>query len=280
MPTTYAHWAFGRDCIKLMPAELQNIIHEHRDIYDLAVHGPDILFYDLANKEVANYGTEKHGLSGAKFFSDAKESFKRFKEKDEMLAYIIGFLTHFTLDSTCHTYVETKRKYNNITHNCVESQWDRHNIVLDNRVPNLVDRSESLKPNKNNARIISYFYPFDAKEILKSCKMQVRIIKLTNAISPIKEKAFRKVLTKLKYYDYADLFLGTEELDVCKDSNLRLDKLRIKALKLFPKLLKNMLAYLNDEKELIKYFENNFDVNPNEIVPVLPLEEEYDYIVK
>lgn len=280
MPTTYAHWAFGRDCIELMPKDLQNIIREHRDIYDLAVHGPDILFYDLSNKAVTKCGVNIHHTSGFKIFAKAKESYKRFKDKDKMLTYIAGFLTHYTLDSTCHTYVETKRKHANITHNCVEGQWDRHVMELDGRVPNLVDRSESLKPSKDNAKIISYFYPFNQKAILKTCKWQVRIIRLVNSISPIKEKYFRKALTKLELNNYADLFMGQDELDVCKDSNLRLDKLRAKALKLYPKLLKNVLAYINDESELIKYFENDLEDRKDEIVPVLPIEEEIDYIVK
>lgn len=279
MPTTYAHWAFGRDCIELMPKDIQNIIHEHRDIYDLALHGPDILFYDMKDKKVNAIGYEIHRISAKTFFENAKKSYKRFKDKDEMLVYMIGYLTHFTLDSTCHTYVETKRKHANVTHNCIEGQWDRHVIILDGREPNLVDRAESLKPNKANARIISYFYPFDEKVILRSCKWQVRIIKLVNSISPIREKWFRKVLTKFKLYDYADLFMGQEEYEVCQDSNLRLDKLRAKALSLYPKLLRSLLAYLNNDKELIKYFENNLNDRSDNFAPVLSVDEEINYIV-
>ena len=280
MPTTYAHWAFGRDCIKLMPEDIQNIIHEHRDIYDLAVHGPDILFYDMKSKKVNEIGVETHHMNAKHFFKNAKNSYKRFKQKEEMLVYMIGFLTHFTLDSVCHTYVETKRKFENCTHNCVEGQWDRHLIVLDGRQPNLVDRAESLKPNKTNAKIISYFYPFDEKTILRTCKWQVRIVRLVNSISPFKEKCFRKVLTKFELYNYADLFMGQEEYKICQDSNLRLDKLRTKALNLFPKLLRSLLSYIDNDKELIKYFENNLEDKSDEIVPVLSVDEEINYIVR
>ena len=280
MPTTYAHWAFGRDCLNRMPGQLQEIVTKHRDIYDFGVHGPDILFYYLPNPKVDKLGIKMHMTSASVVFSNFKKSFDRFKDKDEMLAYILGYLTHFTLDSECHTYVEAKRKHSNITHNRVEAQWDRHQMLIDGKTPNLVDRAESLKPSKANAKVISYFYPYKEKEVLKYLKYQKAIVTLSNAISPRKEKAYRYVLNKLKQYSYADIFIGFEEFEECKDSNLRLDKLRKKALNRFPKLLKELLAYLYEDRKLGKYFENNFEDRKNEKVDILPYEEELNYIVK
>ena len=47
MPTTYAHYRFGAECISVMPEQLQKIVNEHRALFDIGVHGPDIFFYDL-----------------------------------------------------------------------------------------------------------------------------------------------------------------------------------------------------------------------------------------
>lgn len=281
MPTTYAHWAFGRECIENMPKNLQEIIHENRDIYNLGVHGPDIFFYDLLNSKAVKYGTSMHDIPAEEFFKKGKEAFKNHNEKAEMLAYLMGFLTHFTLDSTVHGYVERKKEVSNVSHNAIEAQWDRHLMLMDYRTPNLVDRAEALKPNKKNANIISYFHPFDKTTILRCCKWQRRIVKAITAISPFKQNFLQKLLRKIGLNDYADLFIEFEEKEECRDSNLRLDKLCIKALKLYPKLMKNLLNYLNDEEDLNKYFDHDFQPWPDyKEIEVLPIKKELNYKVK
>ena len=45
MPTTYAHYRFGKEVTEALPRGLQNTIEYHRDLYDIGLHGPDILFY-------------------------------------------------------------------------------------------------------------------------------------------------------------------------------------------------------------------------------------------
>lgn len=281
MPTTYAHWAFGRDCIELMPKNLQTIIHEHRDIYNIGVHGPDILFYDLLHSEVPKRGNEMHNTPVEEFFKTCKDEFKLHEEKAEMLAYIMGFLTHFTLDSVIHSYVAKKIEVSPVSHNKVESEWDKHVIELDNRKPNLVDRAESLRPNKKNAKIISYFYPFSDKVILRTCKWQKKTIELLNSISHKKINFFENVLGSPKFSYYLDLFMDYEDDDNCRDSNIRMDKLKEKALKLFPKLMQNLINYLNDKDELLEYFEHDLCEWPDyKDIKVLPYKQKINYKVK
>ena len=45
MPTTYAHYKFGNEVISALPRPLQSSIENHRELFDIGVHGPDILFY-------------------------------------------------------------------------------------------------------------------------------------------------------------------------------------------------------------------------------------------
>lgn len=279
MPATYAHWAFGRDCIELMPIGLQKIVHEHRDIYNLGVHGPDILFYDLLHITITHYGSNMHNIPAREFFKKAKQIYKEHPEcEDEILSYIFAFLTHFTLDSVAHSYVERKKEFSNISHNKIESQWERHLMILDGRTPNLVDRTESLKPNKKNTTVISYFFPFTQKEILRSCRAQNIVVGMLNSITIKNQTFYQKLLRKMKQYNYADLFIGFEEEEICADSNLRLDKLKQKALKLYPKLMLNLIQYLDDKEQLINYFDHNFSTWPNyQNIIVLPYEKELNY---
>lgn len=281
MPTTYAHWAFGRECIEKMPKNLQEIIHEHRDLYNLGVHGPDIFFYNLLDSKGVRYGVEMHNTPAEEFFKKCKDIFKQHDEKAEMLAYLMGFLSHFVLDSEVHGYVERKKEVSNISHNCIEAQWDRHVMLKDNRVPNLIDRAEALKPNKKNAKIISYFHPFEPKAILSTCRWQRFVVSLVTAISPAKQNFLQKVVRKLGLNNYADLYIGFEEMEECRDSNIRLDKLSAKALENYPKLMKNLLNYLNGQEKLNKQFNNDFSIRPDyKDIEVLPIKKELNYKIK
>lgn len=281
MATTYAHWQFGGKCLETLPKSLQKIVNEHRDIFDIGVHGPDIFFYDLLHSKNMNYGYQQHNIPAYVFFTNGKEVYDQNGCKDEMMAYLLGFLTHFVLDSSVHSYVEAKRQACNITHNEVESQWDRHLMLLDGRTPNLVDRSESLKPNRKNAEVISLFYKYGTYATLRTCKWQVAIVRLTNAISIRKQNFLQKLCRKFNAENYANLFIDFSEHEVCKDSNIRLDKLEQKALKLYPRLVNNFIKFLNDEADLVKYFDHDLDAWPDyKQTEVLSYEKELKYIVE
>ena len=281
MPTTYAHWRFGQDCIDTMPKELKEIVNNNLDIYNLGVHGPDIFFYDLLHGDVAKYGNVIHHEPSRKFFEKTKDVMEEHEEKDAMLAYCLGFLSHFTLDSLCHGYVERKKEVSEISHGKIESEWDGHVMMLDERMVNMVDRAESLRPNKEIAKVISYFFDYDEKVVLRTTKMHHMFIHLLNYVTPLKFDIFTWLLTQFKKYDYRDLFIAPIESEKCMDSNIRLDKLRNKARKLYPKLLKNYMDYLHNDKPLPAYFNHDFEpwIDYQEI-PVLSVEEELDYVVK
>ena len=278
MPATYAHWTFGKKCIEVMPKNLQKIIHDNREIYDLGVHGPDIFFYDLAHKEIADFGYSLHDIPAKEFFANCKKQLNAHDEKAEMLAYIMGFLSHFVLDSSCHSYVEKKKEVSNVSHNQIESQWERHLIELDNRQPNLVDRAESLKPSKKIAKVISYFYKFDSNIVYRTIRNQKFVVTALNCISERKEKVLKKILKLLKMNNNADLFIGFKEDDRCSDSNIRLDKISNKAVKLYAKQMKNLLGFLNDNEKLNSYFDYDLAARPDyKKIKVLSYNKELAY---
>ena len=45
MPSTYAHRRFGADVLQQLPAALQDQIGKNRALFDVGLHGPDLLFY-------------------------------------------------------------------------------------------------------------------------------------------------------------------------------------------------------------------------------------------
>ena len=74
MPSTYAHRRFGADVLERLPAELQEKIAPYRELYDIGLHGPDLLFYYHAAKStpVSALGNAMHEQPGAVFFERAR----------------------------------------------------------------------------------------------------------------------------------------------------------------------------------------------------------------
>jgi len=281
MPTTYAHWHFGQECIETMPDHFKKIISQHRDFFDIGVHGPDIFFYDLMHKDLPAFGARMHSEAAKGFFENCCKVYIENNEKDEMLAYILGFLSHFTLDSQCHGYIDRKKEVSGISHNKIESEYDGHLIRLDGKKVNLTDRSESLKPDKNKARIIAYFMPYDQKAILRTTRAHRFIISFLNCVSENKRHILEFLFTKLNMSNYKDLLVGNEEMEECRDSNLRLDKLKANALKIYPKLMNNLLDHINKNTRLNRYFDHNYEPwEDYKEIPILSYEEELEYKIQ
>ncbi len=278
MPTTYAHWRFGVDCIETLPEEQKETINHHRDLFNYGVHGPDIFFYDLAHKELPKFGSALHYKPAREFFSHCIEVYrKNDDDRQAMLAYILGFLSHFALDSQCHGYINKKSRTSKLSHNKIESEYDGHLIRMDGRSIDRTDRVASLKPSRKNAEIIARFFPFSTKEIYRTNMDQKILLSLINCSFDGKRKSLGWFLEKIGKNDYRDLIVGKQELEECKDSNLRIDKLKDYALEVYPLLAADFMEALENGRPLCPYFDRDFDPYGEEI-PVLSYQEELNYI--
>ena len=45
MPSTYAHRRFGANVLEHLPDELRAQLEQNRELYDIGLHVPDLLFY-------------------------------------------------------------------------------------------------------------------------------------------------------------------------------------------------------------------------------------------
>ena len=45
MPSTYAHYRFGQDVLKALPAKYRDTLLQEEDLFNIGLHGPDLLFY-------------------------------------------------------------------------------------------------------------------------------------------------------------------------------------------------------------------------------------------
>ena len=110
MPSTYAHYRMGQEVAKQLSGSIREIIMENKELYDIGLHGPDILFYyhPLKVDPVNSIGYELHEHSGKYFFERAAKIIETSLKKKEGLAYIFGFICHFALDAICHGYIDEK----------------------------------------------------------------------------------------------------------------------------------------------------------------------------
>ena len=84
MPSTYAHHRMGQEVIKQVSAPARDIIMKHKQLYDIGLHGPDILFYyhPLVTNPVNAIGYGLHERSGKYFFGKAAEIIEKASDKE------------------------------------------------------------------------------------------------------------------------------------------------------------------------------------------------------
>ena len=186
MPTTYAHYTFGSKVLKELNDELRESISKNIELFNIGLHGPDILFYykPLKSNKVNKLGNEIHKLNANIFFENAKEIISSYDDSSKDFAYIAGFICHYMLDSQCHPYIRLKE--NQISHNEIETEFDRFIMLMDNLDPITFKPTSHIVPNIENAKCISKFFsdtrPEEILESLKSMKLYLNILVAPKAI--------------------------------------------------------------------------------------------------
>lgn len=139
MPSTYAHYQFGQEVLKELPNDIKKIIIENKELYDIGLHGPDLLFYYLPLKtnEINSIGYNMHEQTGKEVF-DIFRKMMTSKKINHYLAYYYGFICHFALDATCHGYLEKRIHESEVSHGEIEVEFDRFLMIEDGL--NLISR--------------------------------------------------------------------------------------------------------------------------------------------
>lgn len=130
MPSTYAHFCFGREVLAALPQEMQSLLWPEQNLFSIGLHGPDILFFDhpLLGR-VSRLGHRMHKQSGAAFFRPAGRSWPRWSFRRRKPAYLYGFLCHFALDRACHGYIAGQIARSGVAHTEIEVEFDRSLLV-------------------------------------------------------------------------------------------------------------------------------------------------------
>ena len=160
MPSTYAHRRFGADVLALLPDGLRATLEQHRELYDIGLHGPDLMFYykALQSNPVNRLGNAMHEQKGEVFFTRARTVVENATDKSAALAYALGFVCHFALDSICHPYVEAYVRESGVGHCEIETEFDNALMREDGLDPIKFFTASHIKPSRERAEVIAPFY--------------------------------------------------------------------------------------------------------------------------
>ena len=160
MPSTYAHRRFGANVLEHLPTEIQNQITPYRELYDMGLHGPDLLFYYHAasSNKVGQLGNAMHEEPGEVFFAPAREVIRKTEDRGAALAYVLGYICHFALDSTCHPYVEQYVRSSGVSHCEIETEFDNMLMRRDGYDPLHFFTASHIHPSMERAKVVAPFY--------------------------------------------------------------------------------------------------------------------------
>ncbi|MGN0321176.1 MAG: zinc dependent phospholipase C family protein, partial [Lachnospira sp.] len=191
MPSTYAHYRMGQDVLKRLSGGEKTTVLNYKELYDIGLHGPDILFYykPLFSCPVNKQGYDMHARKGGEFFERAATELRKLNGNDNeaALAYIYGFCCHFALDVSCHRFIDEKIEKSGVTHTEIEVEFDRSLMIKDGYDPLTHILTDHIYPTSKNANIIRIFYDgLSEEDVKKALKGMISYNKLLIAPSHVK----------------------------------------------------------------------------------------------
>ena len=263
MPTTYAHYKLGLEVRKKAAKQVAVIIEEYPQLFQIGLHGPDLLFYynALSKNKVNKTGYHLHELPGRIYFGQAAEIIKHKDYHKSYLAYTLGFLCHYALDVTCHGWVNENVRKGIADHLEIEAELDRELLLRDGKDPAKAILTGHLNPSRKNAEVICDFFPeLTVEEIEKSIEDMIFYLNLIVAKNPLKRWILTTALKLAgKYEAFHGLIINKHKNENCSDCTNRLLELFEEGKEKALRLTDEYVDYVYGIKELDPLYHYNFD---------------------
>lgn len=267
MPTTYAHYKFGKEVISALPRPLQNAIEKNRQLFDIGVHGPDILFYykALTKNSVNRQGYTLHDEMADIFFEHAAGVIEKAEDPAAARTYIYGFICHFALDSECHKYIEKMIQVSGISHSEIEMEFDRMLLKEDYINPVRYLATGHIHPSKENAAVVApFFEDLTVETVEKAMSSMIFYHKLLLAPTVLKRRVLFAGMKAAGCYDSMHgMVMSQEPNPACRDYCSLLKKLYSGAVPLAAGLIMQYQKKLFQGGELPKRFHETFGAGDN-----------------
>lgn len=263
MPAIYAHDTFGKIVYKELEGDIHWLVHKYQEYFRIGLQGPDFLFFyrPLKSNPVNETGHRLHREIAAAFFENAREIIADRGKDSPHCAYILGVICHFMLDSECHGYVEQMVAETGISHNEIETEFDRSLMLRTKQDPakfkvgNLVPTDEAI------AWVMSEFYdgitPRQAQKSLKSMKNVKNVLHIG---CRGKEKAIGSIMKAVGQSDsFGGIVMGLEANEDCRPINRELFARFKAAIQPTVTMIYKYYQALDSEEPLSKRFDRDFN---------------------
>lgn len=264
MPAIYAHHSFGKKVYKRLPENLKDIARRYPVEYKAGLQGPDFLFFYNPLKQSNSYyqlGNKIHDGSAKKFLSYAAKILKITGLDSPEGAYIMGFICHFMLDSSCHGFVDAMVEETGQSHTEQETEFDRYMLQMDGMDPNRYPIYRLVNDSQELAAVMSVFYEGVSNVTVAVSQLNMKWIKriLWNP-SNLKEAVLVKV---------TDVVLGDSEMKShvmkhesnpeCREVVRGLHERLKTAIPECVEAIGGFVDYLEEGKALSARFDRNFN---------------------
>lgn len=266
MPAAYAHYRFGKDVLDCLPSIYKKTIEKYRELYDIGLHGPDILFYykPLSSNPINKAGNAMHDQPADTFFSRMSDFFKTCDEPEALKAYLYGFICHFALDSTCHPYIEKITTINNISHTELETELERYYMQKDEISPMDYVPIQHIHPTDFNSKVIAPCFDLTEKDIKSSLRGMITSHKLLHAPTKFKRTVLYTGLKLTGNYDYMQgLIMKPEPNLTCQKYCSLLNNLYEDAITVAASLIQQFANVLEHNAGISSRFHLTFGAGEN-----------------
>ena len=262
MPTTYAHNVFGEAVLKRLPAELQDIVSENSMAYRLGLHGPDVLFYykPFGKNPVSDLGSRLHKEEARGLFMRCKELLGQDGDP-ALLAYTIGFICHFMLDSSCHPFIGAYMEKTGARHDEIETEFDRVLMEKNGKNPMTFRPADFIRTDAGTLRVMArVLEPVTEKELrhgLRGMKFYTGVVVRPTGIG---RKGLLRIMKIFRIYESMQgRVIRKKPLNRCMDSSRELLKLFRLSVPETVTVIEDYFCTLQDPTYLNARFDRNFE---------------------
>ena len=257
MPSSYAHLRFGGESLSRLPELFRTAAQNHRKLYDLGTHGPDIFFFFRPGipGRTGGLGHDYHHGNTKSFFGSIGRRL-RLSPSQEGYAYLAGLLSHYALDSQCHPYVKEGEAAGIAGHVETEMEFDRFLLETDGLLlPKPCFSLTHFRLTPRESALLTAFYPkATARQIRQSAASMAFFLNLSMLPRGRMAQAAQKLMGR-----HAFRFLLTPEPNLrCQQTNQRLLQLYGEAAERYNLLCSQMAAHLTCSTPLGEEFDPIF----------------------